>query len=470
MNYRFIEEPDLQFNRGRFLCPRAGILKYDAYDCTSPARRKEIYLGAVGTNEDVELLSEWIIHCSTTIEAGPDIRQKNLSPNFMGFNDTIGFKAKMVLPDEFKKRLNKKDLNDLLKITNRIERIESVVDFYHNAISFLGLNKKPDVIVCVIPPSFDDTIIKRSKKEIEETIEEKEDDQEIDFRRALKAKCMYLGIPLQLLREHTITHTKGLQDHAVRAWNFCTALYYKANGTPWRLVSDPNLPQTCFVGVGFYRSRDRRTIQTSMAQIFDELGNGVILRGETVEKNKEDRQPHLSAEQSYDLLHRALDEYKTAMDNFPGRLVLHKTSKFSNEELDGFSEAIGDLRIGTYDFVTILDATIRAYRNGAYPPFRGTQIRLGEERCLFYTRGSVEFYETYPGMYVPNPLDIRLEEGNQSLNAICEEILALTKMNWNNTQFDGKYPITISCARKVGQIMKYVPESENPQTRYSFYM
>ena len=29
-------------------------------------------------------------------------------------------------------------------------------------------------------------------------------------------------------------------------------------------------------------------------------------------------------------------------------------------------------------------------------------------------------------------------------------------MNWNNTQFDGKYPITISCARRVGEIMKYL--------------
>jgi hypothetical protein len=52
----------------------------------------------------------------------------------------------------------------------------------------------------------------------------------------------------------------------------------------------------------------------------------------------------------------------------------------------------------------------------------------------------------------------------------CQEILSLTKMNWNNTQFDGKYPINLQCARKVGQILKYLPEDVEPQVRYSFYM
>jgi argonaute-like protein implicated in RNA metabolism and viral defense len=53
---------------------------------------------------------------------------------------------------------------------------------------------------------------------------------------------------------------------------------------------------------------------------------------------------------------------------------------------------------------------------------------------------------------------------------ICQEILSLTKMNWNNTQFDGKFPITISCARKVGQIMKYLAGELEPQINYSYYM
>jgi argonaute-like protein implicated in RNA metabolism and viral defense len=97
-------------------------------------------------------------------------------------------------------------------------------------------------------------------------------------------------------------------------------------------------------------------------------------------------------------------------------------------------------------------------------------ISLEDKRHILYTRGSVEYYRTYPGLYIPAPLEIRIVESDVSPKVLCEEILALSKMNWNNTQFDGKYPITIGCARKVGEIMKYLEPSEKPQIRYAFYM
>ena len=54
---------------------------------------------------------------------------------------------------------------------------------------------------------------------------------------------------------------------------------------------------------------------------------------------------------------------------------------------------------------------------------------------------------------------------DESSDVICAEILALSKMNWNNTQFDGKYPITIQCARNVGHIMKYLDIEKDPPPR-----
>jgi hypothetical protein len=41
-------------------------------------------------------------------------------------------------------------------------------------------------------------------------------------------------------------------------------------------------------------------------------------------------------------------------------------------------------------------------------------------------------------------------------------------MNWNNTRFDNRNPITIEAARNVGDILKYVEGA--PQPRYSYYM
>jgi hypothetical protein len=58
---------------------------------------------------------------------------------------------------------------------------------------------------------------------------------------------------------------------------------------------------------------------------------------------------------------------------------------------------------------------------------------------------------------------------DESPNFIAREVLGLTKINRNNTQFDGKYPVTLGCARKVGEVMKYL-ENDRPQIRYGFYM
>ena len=73
-------------------------------------------------------------------------------------------------------------------------------------------------------------------------------------------------------------------------------------------------------------------------------------------------------------------------------------------------------------------------------------------------------------MYVPRPIELRIIKSEESPMLIAREVLGLTKMNWNNTQFDGKYPVTLGCARKVGEIMKYLTESETPQIRYGYYM
>jgi hypothetical protein len=71
---------------------------------------------------------------------------------------------------------------------------------------------------------------------------------------------------------------------------------------------------------------------------------------------------------------------------------------------------------------------------------------------------------------VPRALQIDAAQTEESLKAIAGEILALTKMNWNNTQFDSALPITIRAARQVGNILKYAGDLENIQSEYAFYM
>ena len=360
-----------------------------------------------------------------------------------------------------------------MAIKNRARRVQAAIDSYYENIKFLAQNRHVDVIVCVIPENLYKAI-STEERAGEETLEDKEESyEELNFRRALKAKAMPLGKPLQLVRQVSLDEKKtaGQQDDATKAWNFCTALYYKSGPTiPWKLEQDNTRATTCAVGISFYRSRDRQTLSTSLAQIFDELGNGLILRGTPVEIDKIDRVPRLSAQQAHDLLVAALNEYRVALRTFPARVVIHKSSNFSDDEIEGLESAARELNIDTVDFVTVIDSNLRLFREGNYPPYRGTFLRLDERRQILYTRGSVWYYQTYPGLYVPQPLELRIVKSEESPKVIAQEILGLTKMNWNNTQFDGKYPVTLGCSRKVGEIMKYLLETDTPQIRYAHYM
>jgi len=99
---------------------------------------------------------------------------------------------------------------------------------------------------------------------------------------------------------------------------------------------------------------------------------------------------------------------------------------------------------------------IAVFRDGNYPVLRGTFIDL-RGKGLLYTRGSVPYYGTFPGLRVPRPLLlVRHENCDTAISKLAEEILALTKVNWNTTQFDLKLPAPIMAAREVGRILKHI--------------
>ncbi|MBA2638170.1 MAG: hypothetical protein H0U79_08135 [Solirubrobacterales bacterium] len=112
----------------------------------------------------------------------------------------------------------------------------------------------------------------------------------------------------------------------------------------------------------------------------------------------------------------------------------------------------------------------RLYRDGYQPPLRGTLTELEPDHALLYTRGAVEYYGTYPGQYVPTPIALRAHRCERSLHELAEEVLALSKMSWNSTQFDGRLPVSIRTARQVAEIVRRLRDDDPVEPRYSFYM
>ncbi len=48
------------------------------------------------------------------------------------------------------------------------------------------------------------------------------------------------------------------------------------------------------------------------------------------------------------------------------------------------------------------------------------------------------------------------ENTDSNLLALAKDVLALTKVNWNTTQFDQKLPAPTKAAREVGRILRHV--------------
>jgi len=482
MQLRYIEEPSLQFGLNQHLCPKAGIREYQPFDIEN-VRPEKIVLGLIGKSESIEKITQWLENCKLEVAAKPAKKGKrqnfNLFPAFPGFNKNVGFKSEIKYDDTYLRKLNNSDFEDIHKKDIDLDAtIKEVAGLYLNEIKYLAKNKKPDVILVILHEDLMKHIVEArlAPETDEELITPKEDDDEEmnenerNFRRYIKAKAMQFKIPIQIVRDRILNPSAEMQDPATIAWNFFTALYYKAGGTPWALIRKDMSESTCYAGVSFYKSRDKKTTQTSIAQIFNELGKGVILRGEEIVIPKNDRTPHLGEKQAYNLLFLSLKEYLEAVKQTPTRLVLHKTSNFNEAERDGFKAAAKEYHISQVDLVTVLDSPFRLYREYAYPPLRGTHMGFTDKHHLLYTRGSVPYFETYTGLYIPSPIEVRLYDYDESPNVICDEIISLTKMNWNNTQFDRRNPITIECARKVGDILKYLEEGDEMELKYSFYM
>lgn len=479
----YFEEPNLQFGFDTFICPKIGIEEFSPYDINE-VRPERIRIGLVGKSSSIPDFISWLESCKDFI-AGKKSKTRinsNLFPSFPGFNSKIAFKSDLIIEESYIRSIINSKFDNLINKSD-IQKKEIICELFLSEAKFLAQNKKPDVIICLLPESDisvseeeveeDDDDLNDPNEEAVEIINEEEvinEDYEFDLRRMLKAKLMEYKIPIQIVRDRITKPTTKMQDKASIAWNLFTALYYKAYGTPWAMIRNEKLPPSCYAGISFYQSRDKKTIQTSIAQLFNEHGKGVILRGSEVEIKKEDRQPHLNESQAYEILDQALGEYKSTLKIFPARIVLHKTSNFTSSEINGFQRALEENKINSADFITISKSNIRLYRNGDYPPRRGTLLSLTNDHHILYTRGTVEYFKTYPGKYIPQPLDIKIFRCDTSVELIISEILSLTKMNWNNTQFDRKYPITIESAKKVGDIMKYIPADRVPEIRYSFYM
>jgi hypothetical protein len=281
---------------------------------------------------------------------------------------------------------------------------------------------------------------------------------------------MLAGMPIQIATSRLLIDDKATQGPATRAWNSSVGLYYKAGGIPWRLKS--NGPETCFVGISFnhIKTTERHLVKSSLAQAFSSQGEGFAIRGGDVEWTEgQGRSAHLTADQAAQLGTQILDEYRDRVGGVPLRIVMHKSSKFSAAESEGFRSSLREVPI--VELINILPTSFRLVRFGAYPPNRGTLCKVNESAAYLFTTGYMPELNTYPGPHIPAPVEIRSDQP-LDVERAARDILGLARMNWNTASITGGQPVTLSFARQVGGIMAEFGQSteDKPLASFRFYM
>ena len=492
-----LPEPKLSFGGGRTgLEPRRVMTNAGPVD---GGRMFEIRLALVGPQADVVAARQWLTRLNQFMAAREGNSQRYR--DWPGATKALG--VQFLIEDRFVRPVDQVRFDQAIQRKLPTETFEDLLDLFDGRIQGLLGDGGPDCIVVCLPVEVADLRIEnpglnyQERRALERLRAEEESDQlslfqpspeelkaaedlrtqadDLLFRtfyRALKTRTMHHvnPIPLQVLRRDTVERPDDDgHSHATRAWNIATSLYYKAGGLPWRPAEMPE--NVCFVGVSFHHLKRRAgsLVYASVAQAFSTDVEPFTLKGATVDHDqRRDRQPYLNDEQASALMRYVIDQYEARAGVLPSRVVVHKTTMYQPEEETGFREATRS-RVPACDLIWMRSTPFRLIRKSVQePPWRGTLCTVGGDTYLF-TSGFVPWWNEYPGPHIPAPVQLGAA-GETDIRQRAAEILALSKMNWNNTEGLSRYPITLSFAKKVGQLMSEMSDNQAPNPSYRFYM
>jgi hypothetical protein len=494
-----LDEPFILFGDSqRHIDPKFGIMQFGPFSLPGqPRALSQIRVGIVGSPDLVSDMQAWLVQCERPVYN--DGAQPHSAPHFPGFSASTAFHCSIFNPASLNVVIRDAEFKKALLSPNFNERVSKIVSIYSSHLNVLaGREPQPDVVICCLPQDVVDTCVVNKKrppkqKWYKKFVRKKKDNQgdlfdntdaseeeelleHSNLRRGLKGAAMLHDFPIQIVWPKTIALRnivatgKSTQDAATRAWNFMTALYYKAGGTPWRAHGLDE--GTCYIGVSFFHDANENSIvRTSMAQTFSASGQGYVLRGSAFEwDDRNGASPHLDKASASKLLTEAVELYTRQNGGArPSRVVVHKSSKYWEEELEGFVEAL--VEIPNFDLVAFDSLSrIQLVRSGLYAPLRGSYVKLATHKFLLYTVGYSPFLKTYQGPRTPVPLQITEHHGDTPWRDLLNETLALTKMNWNSANFASSDPITLAFSRKVGEILSELPSSVTPRPEYRYYM
>jgi hypothetical protein len=299
---------------------------------------------------------------------------------------------------------------------------------------------------------------------------------DLDFHNQLKARLLDTKAVVQIVRETSLKSQglsskaiRRLQDPATVAWNLTTTSYFKAGGRPWKLHAVRN--GVCYIGVVYKKDAQDPTGTSACcgAQMFLNSGDGLVFKGAIGKWVPERREFHLSRNDAADLMRSVMDEYFAENGRHPQEVFLHARTRFSNEEWEGFSSALPD-GVKLVGVRIARSSDVKLFRSGRTPVLRGTVLHVDDRLAYLWSSGFVAALNTYAGREVPNPLSVEITRGDAHIGQVCEDVLGLTKVNFNACIYGDGLPVTLRFADSVGEILTAGPVGKLPPLPFRHYI
>ena len=307
---------------------------------------------------------------------------------------------------------------------------------------------------------------------------------DFDLHDAIKADAAQLGLPTQIITDHAI----GYHCRASVAWRLGQALYAKAGGVPYKLATNTGFldASAAFVGLA-YATRKRGDGSTAFtvcaSQIFDSAGGGMDFVAFDVSDDVDPDNPLLSREQMRGVISASLGVYADRTSGHrPSRLVVHKLIRFTDEEIAGCIDAWGEsqglecISLSRSPWLGV-EVTPGGARQWSYAMRRGTLLALDDFSRLLWVGGNARsatlsgksnYFQSAKG--VPRPLLLTRWAGTGDLTQAAAEILALSKLDWNNDALYNTIPVTVSYAQVLANVVKHVPSLPEVPFDYRLFM
>lgn len=385
-------------------------------------------------------------------------------PKYIGFENI--FRSRLELLDE----LHSVQIDSARVLTSGNKTYISLSQELSNAIRTMSQRKQDfDILFIYLPEQWQGGF--------------EDSETGFDLHDFLKATTAIQNIPTQILRESKVINYRC---RCSVMWRLSIALYVKAGGVPWKLgfLDD----ETAFIGLSYSSRYNAQTGQhdftTCCSQVFDSDGTGlefIAYDAGEIEFRIGDN-PFLTRAEMRKVMSKSLALYqKRHSGRSPKRLIVHKTTSFSPNEIDGAFDAVpSHIKLELLQIVDHTNWRGIKYTNyngkisaAGYPLDRGSYVQTGPQEVMLWTQGSVmlsnkSFFKE--GKNIPSPIMIKRFAGEGGWAQNCLAIIGLTKMNWNHDALYDRLPVTLGYAKVLATTIKRMNGMVNKPYEFRYFM